>query len=88
MLKLKYTETHSIYRGKCAERELHPLPHTRHTAGSVDHGGGVGAEEGLGGASKSSWPGKEPRGLCFTPHCCACTCEKAKSYKDAKELYS
>ena len=51
------------------ERGVHTLPHTRQAAGPVDYGGGVGATEGMGGASRSIWPGEELCGLCITEEC-------------------
>ena len=58
------TETHSVDGGKWGtESEVHTLPHTRQTAGSADHGGGVGTLEGPGVASKSVWPEEKTCGL-------------------------
>ena len=63
-------DTHSVDGGeRGTEREVHIFPHTRQTAGPADHSGGAGAAEGLGGASRSIWPGKKPCGLCITGYC-------------------
>ena len=60
MLKQKpCTVTHRSWSGggeRGTERNVYTLPNTRRAAGSVDHGGGVGAAEGLGGASRSVRP--------------------------------
>ena len=70
-----HPETYSIDGGECTGREVHTLPHTRQTASPVDHGCGVGTLEGLGGASKSFWPGEELCGICITPTSyCTCVC--------------
>ena len=59
-----HIDTHNIDGGeRGAERGVHTLPHTRQAADPVDYGGGVGAAEGLGGASRSIWPGEELCGL-------------------------
>ena len=63
--------THSVDGGeRGTEREVHIFPHTRWTASPADHGGGgAGAVEGPGGASRSIWPGKKTSGLCITGYC-------------------
>ena len=46
--------THKIAGG--TKRNVYTLPNTIRAAGSVDHGGGVGAAQELGGASRSVRP--------------------------------
>ena len=61
------TITHRIDEGKRGtERRVYALPHTRQTAGPVDYGGGVGAAEGLGAASRSIWPREKVHGFSTT----------------------
>ena len=64
-------KTHGIDRGKRGtERGVHTVPHTRQTAGSADHGGGVGTAEGPVGASKCIWPGEKLCGLFIADDIC------------------
>ena len=70
-MKVYHSETHSVDGGeRGTESEVHTVPHTRQTAGSADHGGGVGTLEGSGSASKSVGPEEEPCGLCSADDIC------------------
>ena len=68
-------ETHRVDGVKRdTESGVHTVPLSRHSAGSADHGGGVGTLESVVGASKSVGPEEEPCGLISTVKCCMSVC--------------